>query len=60
MQPLPPVPVVKTTLPHGLFGDAVMVVEFLRAFGPLFNLKEVISTDVSFGKKYFTYSFVPA
>ncbi|XP_076834125.1 bromodomain adjacent to zinc finger domain protein 1A isoform X2 [Brachyhypopomus gauderio] len=35
-QPLP----VKTRLPPELFGDALMVLEFLKAFGELFDLKD--------------------
>ena len=39
-----------TSIPSELFGDAVMVLEFLNAFGPLFNMGEVIRSDVTFGK----------
>ena len=41
----------KTTLPLSLFGDGLMVVEFMSVFGPLFNLKEVVRNDVTFGER---------
>lgn len=50
LQPLPEAIPVKTALPLRLFGDAVMIVEFLKTFGPLFNMKEVITSEVTFGK----------
>ncbi|KAG8560770.1 hypothetical protein GDO81_015120 [Engystomops pustulosus] len=42
-----PIPV-KTKLPHDCFGDAVMVLEFLHAFGDLFDLKDEFPEGVSF------------
>lgn len=33
---------VQSSIPPELFGDAVMVLEFLNSFGPLFDIKEVI------------------
>uniref|UniRef100_A0A671YKS1 Bromodomain adjacent to zinc finger domain protein 1A n=1 Tax=Sparus aurata TaxID=8175 RepID=A0A671YKS1_SPAAU len=41
--PLP----VRTRLPAELFGDALMVLEFLRAFGEVFDLKDEFSDGVS-------------
>ena len=50
-QDLPsPVPV-KTRLPAELFGDALMVLEFLRAFGEAFGLKDEFPDGVSLGEK---------
>lgn len=49
-QELPaPVPV-KTRLPAELFGDALMVLEFLQAFGELFDLKDEFPEGVSLGE----------
>lgn len=49
-QELPsPVPV-KTRLPPELFGDALMVLEFLQAFGELFDLKDEFPEGVSLGE----------
>ena len=49
-QPLPaPVPVV-SKLPNELFGQTVMVMEFLHTFGPLFNIKDFIAETITFGK----------
>lgn len=39
-----------TKLPADLFGDAVMLLEFLHTFGPLFNIREVIQTAITFGE----------
>ncbi|XP_041929378.1 bromodomain adjacent to zinc finger domain protein 1A isoform X1 [Alosa sapidissima] len=41
-----PVPV-KTRLPAELFGDALMVLEFLQAFGELFDLKDEFPEGIS-------------
>ncbi|XP_046873404.1 bromodomain adjacent to zinc finger domain protein 1A isoform X2 [Hypomesus transpacificus] len=47
LQELPsPVPV-KTRLPAELFGDALMVLEFLKSFGELFDLKDEFPDRVS-------------
>lgn len=49
LQELPsPLPV-RTRLPAELFGDALMVLEFLRAFGEVFDLKDEFSDGVSLG-----------
>ena len=40
----------KSSIPPELFGDAVMILEFLNTFGPLFNMKEVIRGGVTFGE----------
>lgn len=45
-RPLP----VKTRLPAELFGDALMVLEFLGAFGEVFDLKNEFPDGVSLGK----------
>ncbi len=46
-----PVPVpVRTRLPPELFGEALMVQEFLQAFGEAFDLKDEFPDGVSLGK----------
>lgn len=40
-----------TKIPQELFGDAVMVMEFLHTFGPLFNIREVIHGGITYGKE---------
>lgn len=48
-QELPsPVPV-RTRLPAELFGQALMVLEFLRAFGDVFDLKDEFPDGVALG-----------
>lgn len=50
LQELPkPLPV-KTRLPPELFGDALMVLEFLNAFGELFDLKDEFPDGITLGK----------
>lgn len=50
MQPLhTPAPIV-TKLPNELFGQTVMVMEFLHTFGSLFNIKDFIAETITFGK----------
>lgn len=50
MQELPsPVPV-RTRLPAELFGEALMVLEFLRAFGEVFDLKDEFPDGISLGE----------
>jgi bromodomain adjacent to zinc finger domain protein 1A len=45
-----PVPTpVHCDLPAELFGDAMMVVEFLNNFGSLFELKKVFSNGITLG-----------
>ena len=52
-QELPtPVPV-RTRLPAELFGEALMVLEFLRAFGEVFDLKDEFPDGVSLGLRSF-------
>ena len=41
---------VQSSIPPELFGDAVMVLEFLNNFGPLFDIKEVIRGGITFGE----------
>lgn len=49
LQDLPcPVPV-RTRLSSDLFGEALMVVEFLQAFGQVFDLKDEFPDGVSLG-----------
>ncbi|KAH0620540.1 hypothetical protein JD844_021104 [Phrynosoma platyrhinos] len=49
-----PVPIpVKTRLPPEIFGDAVMVLEFLHAFGELFDLQDEFPDGVTLGKPFF-------
>ena len=50
VQTLPEATLVRTNLPHVVFGEAVMILEFLNTFGPLFDLKEVIRGGITFGK----------
>lgn len=40
----------KTRLPPEIFGDALMVLEFLHAFGELFDLQDEFPEGVSLGK----------
>lgn len=40
----------KTRLPPEIFGDAVMVLEFLHAFGELFDLQDEFPDGVTLGK----------
>lgn len=40
---------VKTRLPPELFGDALMVLEFLKAFGELFDLKDEFPDGITLG-----------
>lgn len=49
-QPLPQPTPVTCLLPPELFGEAVMVLEFLHSFGPLFNIREVIREGITFGE----------
>jgi len=42
---------VRTRLPAGLFGDALLVLEFLRAFGEIYGLKDEFPDGVSLGKE---------
>ncbi|XP_042336961.1 bromodomain adjacent to zinc finger domain protein 1A-like, partial [Plectropomus leopardus] len=48
-----PVPV-RTRLPAELFGEALMVLEFLRSFGEVFGLKDEFPDGVSLGENTFT------
>lgn len=48
-QELPRPDPVRTRLPAGLFGEALMVLEFLRAFGEVFDLKDEFPDGVSLG-----------
>lgn len=49
-QELPsPVPV-RTRLPAELFGEALMVLEFLQAFGEVYDLKDEFPDGVSLGQ----------
>lgn len=49
LQPLPTASPVQSSISPELFGDAVMVVEFLNTFGKLFNIEEVIRGGITFG-----------
>ena len=49
-QPLPVPSPVCSQLPQELFGDVVMILEFLHSFGPLFNIREVIREGITFGE----------
>lgn len=49
-QELPsPVPV-RTRVPSNLFGEALMILEFLRAFGEAFDLKDEFPDGVTLGE----------
>lgn len=50
LQELPEPTPVKTRLPPEIFGDALMVLEFLHAFGELFDLQDEFPEGVSLGK----------
>ena len=41
---------VQSRLPAVVFGEALMVVEFLRVFGDLFDLQDEFPDGVSLGK----------
>lgn len=45
---------VKTRLPADLFGDALMVLEFLHAFGELFDLKDEFPDGITLGERVAT------
>ena len=49
-QPLPSLSPMQTDLPSHLFGEAVMVLEFLHHFGPVFSLKDAIHGAVTYGE----------
>ena len=49
-QSLPAARELSSQLPAGLFGEAVMLLEFLHSFGPLFNIREVIREGITFGE----------
>ncbi|NXS94726.1 BAZ1A protein, partial [Jacana jacana] len=54
-----PVPIpVKTRLPPEIFGDALMVLEFLYAFGELFDLQDEFPEGVTLGKLSFMWQEV--
>ncbi|NXT75180.1 BAZ1A protein, partial [Zapornia atra] len=58
LQELPvPMPV-KTRLPPEIFGDALMVLEFLYAFGELFDLQDEFPEGVTLGKLSFMWQEV--
>ncbi|KAK7836011.1 hypothetical protein U0070_004102 [Myodes glareolus] len=50
LKELPEPTPVKTRLPPEIFGDALMVLEFLHAFGELFDLQDEFPEGVSLGK----------
>ncbi|XP_023577601.1 bromodomain adjacent to zinc finger domain protein 1A [Octodon degus] len=54
LKELPEPTPVKTRLPPEIFGDALMVLEFLNAFGELFDLQDEFPEGVTLGK-YSTY-----
>lgn len=50
VQELPdPLPV-RTRLPPELFGDALMVLEFLKGFGEIFDLKDEFPEGIALGE----------
>lgn len=50
---------VKTRLPPEIFGDALMVLEFLHAFGELFDLQDEFPEGVTLGKLCFMWQGAP-
>lgn len=50
---------VKTRLPPEIFGDALMVLEFLYAFGELFDLQDEFPEGVTLGKLSFMWQGAP-
>ena len=54
-QPLPEPEPMTTKVPLEMFGDTVMVVEFLNAFGNLFDIKDEFPSGLSFGKNRIIY-----
>ena len=48
-QELPSPDPVRTRLPSVLFGEALMILEFLRAFGEVFDLKDEFPDGISLG-----------
>lgn len=50
---------VKTRLPPEIFGDALMVLEFLYAFGELFDLQDEFPEGVTLGKLLFMWRGAP-
>lgn len=48
----------KTRLPPELFGDALMVLEFLHAFGELFDLNDEFPDGVTLGKIHTSCSLI--
>ncbi|MBZ3869661.1 Bromodomain adjacent to zinc finger domain protein 1A [Sciurus carolinensis] len=50
LKELPEPTPVKTRLPPEIFGDALMVLEFLNAFGELFDLQDEFPEGVTLGK----------
>lgn len=59
LQELPEPTPVKTRLPPEVFGDALMVLEFLNAFGELFDLQDEFPEGVTLGK-YSSYLLLRA
>ena len=57
-QPLPEPTPVKSLLSQDQFGSAVMVLEFLNTFGPLFNIKEAIRGGITIGKLVISYFYI--
>lgn len=49
-QDLPKAKPVQIKLPSDLFGDMMMVLEFLNVFGNLFDIKDEFPNGLSFGK----------
>lgn len=47
-KPLPASIPIASKLPNELFGQAVMIMEFLFSFGPLFNIKDFIAETITF------------
>ena len=49
-QDLPKAKPVQIKLPSDLFGDMMMVMEFLNVFGNLFDMKDEFPNGLSFGE----------
>lgn len=50
LQELPKTTPVRIKLPSELFGDMMMVLEFLSVFGNLFDIKDEFPSGLTFGK----------
>ena len=57
-QPLPLVSCLHSPLPNELFGDAAMIMEFIHHYGPAFNIKDAISSQITYGMHILMYKHI--